>query len=155
MSIIRGAVKLCIHIVEDCAASQHRDKRAREPCLCMKGWLQGTVLQAIVCMHFCIIIMPVFSYITQIYIQELHCCKKFYDTYNSIPLLVKKCNCRSSRCGSVVTNPTSIQEDAGSIPGPDLQLRIQLAVSCGAGHRCSLDLALVWLWHRSAAAALI
>ena len=28
-------------------------------------------------------------------------------------------------------------------------------MSCGVGHRCSLDLALLWLWYRSAAAALI
>ena len=26
-------------------------------------------------------------------------------------------------------------------------------MSCGAGHRCGLDLALLWLWHRSAATA--
>ena len=26
-------------------------------------------------------------------------------------------------------------------------------MSCGVGHRCSLDLALVWLWHRPAVAA--
>jgi len=26
-------------------------------------------------------------------------------------------------------------------------------VSCGIGHRCSLDLALLWLWHRLAATA--
>ena len=28
-------------------------------------------------------------------------------------------------------------------------------MSCGVGHRCSLDLALLWLWHRSAATGLI
>ena len=28
-------------------------------------------------------------------------------------------------------------------------------MSCGTGHTCNLDLALLWLWHRSAAAALI
>ena len=27
-------------------------------------------------------------------------------------------------------------------------LRIIIAVSCGVGHRCSLDLVLPWLWHR-------
>ena len=27
-------------------------------------------------------------------------------------------------------------------------------MSCGVGHRCGLDLALLWLWHRPAAAAL-
>ena len=30
-----------------------------------------------------------------------------------------------------------------------------MAVSCGVGCRCSLDLALLWLWHRLAATALI
>ena len=28
-------------------------------------------------------------------------------------------------------------------------------MSCGVGHRCGLDLTLLWLWQRSAAAALI
>ena len=28
-------------------------------------------------------------------------------------------------------------------------------MSCGVGHRCSLELALLWLWHRLAATALI
>ena len=28
-------------------------------------------------------------------------------------------------------------------------------MSCGAGHRCGSDLALLWLWHRPAATALI
>ena len=30
-----------------------------------------------------------------------------------------------------------------------------IAMKCGIGHRTSSDLALLWLWHRSAAAALI
>ena len=30
-----------------------------------------------------------------------------------------------------------------------------VAVSCGVGHRCGLDLALLWLWRRLAAAGLI
>ena len=30
-----------------------------------------------------------------------------------------------------------------------------VAVSCGLGHRCSLDRVLLWLWHRPAATALI
>ena len=53
----------------------------------------------------------------------------------------------SSLHGSAVTNPTSIHEDAGLIPG--------LAMSCDVGHRCSSDPALLWLWHRLAATALI
>ena len=34
-------------------------------------------------------------------------------------------------------------------------LRIGIAVSCGVGHSCGSDLALLWLWHRLAATALI
>ena len=30
-----------------------------------------------------------------------------------------------------------------------------MAVSCGVGCRCGLDLSLLWLWHRPAATALI
>ena len=48
--------------------------------------------------------------------------------------------CRSSHCGSVVTNPTSILEDAGLIP-------------CLA--QWVKDLALLWLWCRLAAAAAV
>ena len=33
--------------------------------------------------------------------------------------------------------------------------RSGIAVSCGVGHRCGLDPVLLWLWHRSAAAARI
>ena len=44
----------------------------------------------------------------------------------------------SSRCGSVVRNPT--MQDAGLLPGPTQWLK---------------DLVLLWLWCRPAAAALI
>ena len=42
-------------------------------------------------------------------------------------------------------NLTSIHEDTGS----------SIAMSCGVGHRHSSDLALLWLWHRLVAIALI
>ena len=45
------------------------------------------------------------------------------------------------------TNPTSIHEDVGLIPG--------VAVSCGVGLRRSSDLALLWLWHGPAVVAVI
>ena len=45
--------------------------------------------------------------------------------------------------------PTSIHEDAGSIP--DLTQRA--GVSCGIGHRHGSDPVLLWLWHRPAAVA--
>ena len=46
-----------------------------------------------------------------------------------------------------LTNLTRNHEVVGSIPG--------LAVSCGVDRRCSLDPALLWLWHRLVATALI
>ena len=54
----------------------------------------------------------------------------------------------------MVTNPTSIHEDMGSIPGPTHLVKGPvLAVSCGVGRRSGLDLALLWLCVRPAAAA--
>ena len=55
-----------------------------------------------------------------------------------------------------LTNPTRNHEVAGSIPG--LAHRVKgsgIAMSCGVGGRHSLDLGLLWLWHRPAATALI
>ena len=64
---------------------------------------------------------------------------------------------RSSYCGSVVMNLTSIHEDVSLIPGPtqwvkDLAL---LWTVCSVGRRGGLDPTLLWLWYRLAAAALI
>ena len=47
-------------------------------------------------------------------------------------------------------NTTSICEDAGSTPG---LIQSGVATSCGIGHRCGSDLALLWLWCSLATAA--
>ena len=55
-----------------------------------------------------------------------------------------------------VKNLTRIHADAGLIPGLAQGIKGSgVAMSCGVAHRCGLDLALLQLWHRSAAASLI
>ena len=55
-----------------------------------------------------------------------------------------------------VMNPTSIHEDALSIPGLAHWLKgSSVVMSCGVGHRRGLDLVLLWLLHRPVAAATI
>ena len=52
-----------------------------------------------------------------------------------------------------LTNPTRSHEVVGSIPGLAQWVTAGVAVSCGIGHRCGLDLVLLWLWRRLAATA--
>ena len=62
----------------------------------------------------------------------------------------------SSHCGSVVTNPTSIREYTGLIPGTTQQVKGSgVAASCGVGCRYILDLQDPRLWCRPAAIAQI
>jgi len=78
-------------------------------------------------------------------------CKGFEDLLNLE-------NLGSSHCGSTVTNPTSIHEDAGSIPWPrSVGYGSGVAMSCGVGRIRGSDLALLWLWLwcRAAAVTLI
>ena len=57
-------------------------------------------------------------------------------------------------------NPTRNHEVSGSIPGLAHSVthsgyRSGIAVSCGIGHRCGSDQALLWLWRRLVATSLI
>ena len=72
---------------------------------------------------------------------------KFYHKFlGNKPLL------QSSYGGSVETNPTSIHEDAGLIPGPIRWVKIQCCSELWC-LRCGLDPEWLWLWCRLAAVA--
>ena len=53
-------------------------------------------------------------------------------------------------------NPTNIHEEVGLIPGlAQCGIGAGIAVSCSVSHRDDSDPALLWVWRRLAAAALI
>ena len=54
-----------------------------------------------------------------------------------------------------LVNPTSTHEDLGLISGHAQWFRIQCCRKLWHGSRCSLDLALMWLWYRPVAPASI
>ena len=62
----------------------------------------------------------------------------------------------SSHCGALETYPTSIHEDVGSIPGlARWDGKFRVTVNSDIGHTRGSDPELLWLWHMSAAVALI
>ena len=67
---------------------------------------------------------------------------------------VRSNHSRSSRCGTGETNLTRSLEVAGSSPGfTQWVTDLPVAMRCVVVHRRGLDLALLWLWCRPAAAA--
>lgn len=55
---------------------------------------------------------------------------------------------RSSRCGSAVTDPTTIHKVVGSIPGITQWVKSGAATSYSTECRCGSDPVLPWPWHR-------
>ena len=95
-----------------------------------------------------------------LYIQGAHYFVPSFKNRLHLFLCPSRCNqwwyYQSSHCDSVVMNPTSIHEDSGSIPGLAQWVKdLGVVMSYGVGRRWGLDPALIWLWRRLAAAALI
>ena len=60
----------------------------------------------------------------------------------------------SFRCGSACYKPDEYPWGCRFNPWPcSVGYGSCVAMSCGVGHRCSLELALLWLWHSLASAA--
>ena len=67
-------------------------------------------------------------------------------------MFFKKVKMGSFCCGKAVMDPTSTREALGSIPGLVQWVKGSgVVMSCGVGHRCSLDLVLLWCQPAAAA----
>ena len=72
--------------------------------------------------------------------------KAKWERTKRVPVVsLSRCKFKSSHCGETEMNLTSNHEDVGLIPGLAQWVGSGIAVSCGVGHRCSLDPALLWL----------
>ena len=90
---------------------------------------------------------------TQDQIQPMSFSYSWYKGYLKF-LWIKKS--RSYHCISVITNPASTDEEVGAIPGLAQWIEGSgVPMNCGVCCRHGSDLALLRLWHRPAATALI
>ena len=98
---------------------------------------------------------------------EINLPKETKDLYSEISKMLMKdikddtnrwkdIPCKVPIVAQWLTNPTSIHEDVGLIHGLTQWVTFPvLTVSCAVCSRCGSDLALLYLWHRPAATALI